>query len=128
MTTPKSFSEGICHPWSGDEEKWHGTCNYKPEGKWDQQANQMIEVFAQSGHPVFRGTSALSRGTLKRKQGRNTIHFTADSENIELIMRTISLSKSAQYLRSSVELVYRPFWKDARSGIYWSEYVHFRRK
>ena len=49
----------------------------------------MIELFAQSGHPVFRGISALSRGTLKRKQGRNTIHFTGDSENIELMMRTI---------------------------------------
>ena len=32
----------------------------------------MIEVFAQSGRPVFRG-----------------IHFTADSGNIELIIRTI---------------------------------------
>ena len=31
----------------------------------------------------------LSRGTLKRKSPRNTIHFTADSGNIELIMRTI---------------------------------------
>ena len=54
----------------GDEEEWYGTCNYKPEGKWDQQATQMICVFAQSGHPVFRGISALSRGTLKRKQGK----------------------------------------------------------
>ena len=34
-------------------------------------------------------TSALSRGTLKRKSGRNTIHFTADSENIEFMLRTI---------------------------------------
>ena len=37
-----------------NEEKWYGSCNYKPEGKCDQQANQMIEVFARSGHPVFR--------------------------------------------------------------------------
>ena len=73
----------------GYAEMWYGTCNCKPEGKWDQQVKQMIEVFAQSGHPVFRGTNVLSRGTLKRKQGRNTIHFKADSENIELIMRTI---------------------------------------
>ena len=33
---------------------------------------------------------------------------------------------SAQYLRSSVELLYRPFWKDARSGVYWSESVHLQ--
>ena len=84
----KEFQRGH---WSflgpGDEEKWYGTC--KPEGKWDQQANRMIALFAQSGDPVFRGISALSRGTLKRKQGRDTIHFPADLENIELIMRTI---------------------------------------
>ena len=66
-----------------------GTCTYKPDGKWDQQTNQMIELFAQRGHPVFRGTSALHRGTLQRKSGRNTIHFTADSGNIELMLRTI---------------------------------------
>ena len=38
---------------------------HKPEGRWDQQANQMIQQIQQSGHPVFRGTSALNRGTLK---------------------------------------------------------------
>ena len=100
----KEFQRGH---WSffgpGDEEKWYGTCNYKPEGKWDQQANQMIEVFAQSGHPVFRGTSALSRGTLKRKQGRNTIHFTADSENTELIMRTIHSVKCRVRVQTFLE-------------------------
>ena len=32
-----------------------------------------------------------------------------------------SLITSAQYLRSSVELVYRPFWKNARSRIHWSD-------
>ena len=81
----------------GDEEKQYGTYVYNPEGKWNQQAGQMIDVFAQSGHPAFRGTSAFNRGTLKRKAGRNTIHFTADSGTIELIMH----SKSAQCLRST---------------------------
>ena len=32
----------------------------------------MTDVFSQRGHPVFRGIGALRRGTLKRKQGRNT--------------------------------------------------------
>ena len=36
----------------------------------------MIDVFAESGPPVFGGISALSRGTTTQ-------------ENIELIMRTI---------------------------------------
>ena len=34
----------------------------------------------------------LNRGTLKRKSGRNTIHFSADSGNIELRPRTIHSS------------------------------------
>ena len=49
----------------------------------------MIEHLKRSGHPVFRGTSPLNRGILRRKAGRNTIHFTAESANIELLLRTI---------------------------------------
>ena len=49
----------------------------------------MIEQFQQSGHPVFRGISALNRGTLKRKPGRSIIHFKADSGDIESVLRTI---------------------------------------
>ena len=52
-------------------------------------ASRSNEVFAQSGHPTCRGISALTRRTLQRKEGRNTVHFTADSENIELILSTI---------------------------------------
>ena len=77
-------------PWSWRWRNWYETCIHKPEGKWEQQANRMIELFAQSGHPVF------NRGTLRRKSGRNTVHFTADSGNIVLIMRTIH---SANQLR-----------------------------
>ena len=37
----------------------HWTYARKPEGKWDQQDNHMIEQFQPSGHTVFRGTNAL---------------------------------------------------------------------
>ena len=69
--------------------KWYRTYAHKPDGKWNQQANQMMDEFQQSGHPIFRGTRELDRGVLKRKSGRTTIHFTADSGNIELMLRTI---------------------------------------
>ena len=40
--------------------------------------------FRKSGHPVFRATSSLSRGTLKSKGGENlSIHFCADGDTIE---------------------------------------------
>ena len=46
--------------------------------------------FAESGHPVFRATSPLSRGTLKSKGGgKLSIHFCADGDTIETVFRTI---------------------------------------
>ena len=46
--------------------------------------------FGQSGHPVFRATSPLSRGTLKSKGGgKLSIHFCADGDTIETVFRTI---------------------------------------
>ena len=46
--------------------------------------------FAESGHPVFRSTSALSRGTLRSKGGgKLSIHFCADEGMIETFFRTI---------------------------------------
>ena len=42
--------------------------------------------FAESGHPVFRATSPLSRGTLKSKGGgKLSIHFGADPGTIETV-------------------------------------------
>ena len=49
----------------------------------------MIEQFQKSCHPVIQVISAHYRGTLKRISRRNTIHFTADSGNIELMQRTV---------------------------------------
>ena len=46
--------------------------------------------FGESGHPVFRATSPLSRGTLKSRGGGNlSIHFCADEGTIETVFRTI---------------------------------------
>ena len=43
----------------------------------------------ETGHPVFKSISALARGILRRKNIRDTIHFTADAPNTELLFRTI---------------------------------------
>ena len=46
--------------------------------------------FAESGHPVFRATSPLSRGTLHSKGGgKLSIHFCSDEGTIETVLRTI---------------------------------------
>ena len=50
----------------------------------------MMLNFAESGHPIFRDTSALERGELRSKaKGKKSIHFNGSEENIDLILHTI---------------------------------------
>ena len=61
-----------------------------PQGAWDNIAEQILLEFAESGHPVFRATTPLSRGTLKSKGRRKlSIHFTADQDTVDTIYRII---------------------------------------
>ncbi len=47
-------------------------------------------TFAENGHPVFQSTSPLSRGVLKSKGGgKLSIHFCADGDTVETVLRTI---------------------------------------
>ena len=74
----------------GSEKKLYSTYNERPRGEWDKVAELMMIKFRESGHPLFRATSPLSRGTLKSKGGgRISIHFCADGETIETVFRTI---------------------------------------
>ena len=50
----------------------------------------MLVEFAESGCPIFRATTPLSRGQLKSKgHGKLSIHCAADQETIETIFRII---------------------------------------
>ena len=53
----------------GSEKKWYSTHESKPQGEWDRVAELVMLKFGESGHPVFRSTSPLSRGVLKSKGG-----------------------------------------------------------
>ena len=49
----------------------------------------MMIKFRESGHPVFRATSPVSRGTLKSKGGgKLSIHFCTDGDTIDTVSRT----------------------------------------
>ena len=52
----------------GSEKKWYSTYIDRPRGEWDRVAELMM-IFGESGHPVFRATSPSSRGTLNSKGG-----------------------------------------------------------
>ena len=72
------------------EKKWYFMSEDSPQGEWDKIAEKMILTFAESGHPVFRATSPLSKGVLKSKGGgKLSIQYCADFETIETVFRSI---------------------------------------
>ena len=73
----------------GSEKKWYSAEN-SPQGAWDDIEEQMLLEFAESGHPIFRATTPLSRGQMKSKgKGKVSIHFAADQGTIGTIYRII---------------------------------------
>ena len=73
---------------SGSEKKWYCNSEHSPQGVWDSMAERMLLEFAESGCPIFRATSPLSRGQLKSKgHGKLSIHYAAHLETIETIFR-----------------------------------------
>ena len=93
------FSRTMVIPRTWTRNKWYSTREYNPQGEWDRVAEQMMLTFAESKHPVFRSTSPLSRGVLKSKGGgKLSIHFCADGETVETVLRTIiSVSQLSIY-------------------------------
>ena len=90
QTFAKRFGIG---QWSfigpGSEKKWYPSEN-SPQGAWDHIAEEMLLKFAESGHPIFRSTTPLSREKLKSKgEGKVSIHFSADQDTVDTIYRII---------------------------------------
>ena len=49
----------------------------------------MVNI-SESGHPVFRGSSAFERGFLRSKgKGKLSVHFCGDTDTVEVVLRTI---------------------------------------
>ena len=79
----------------GSEKKWYPSEN-SPQGAWDHVAEEMSLKFSESGHPIFRSTTPLSRGKLKSKgKGKVSVHFSADQDTVDTIYRIILLSISS---------------------------------
>ena len=74
---------------NGSKKKWYGESSFPPDGKWVSTADKMVQRFKETGHPVFESISALSHGILKRKKGKQAIHFNGDSSITELLFRII---------------------------------------
>ena len=74
---------------SKEEEKWYGTNTYAKKDSGIKPRMSCSENIKESEHPIFRGSSALNGGFLKRQGGRCAMHFNAESSNTELFFRTI---------------------------------------
>ena len=74
----------------GSEKKRFSMEENGPQGIWDHITEKVLVEFAESGFPIFRATTPLSRCELKSKgHGKLSIHFAADQETIETIFRKI---------------------------------------
>ena len=70
---------------SGSEKKWYSMEENSPQGIWDNIAEKILLEFGESGCPIFRATTPLSRGKLKSKgHGKLSFHFAADQEKLRL--------------------------------------------
>ena len=86
----------------GSENKWYSMEEDSPQGTWDRIAEKMLLEFAESGCPIFRATTPLSRCKLRSKgHGKLSIHYCADQETIETIFR-ISVSANQLSLHGAV--------------------------
>ena len=83
----------------GSEKKWYSISEDGPQGEWGNMAKRMMLEFAESGHPIFRARSPLSRVQLQSKgHGKLSIHHAADLKTIETIFRIIlSVSQLSLY-------------------------------
>ena len=71
----------------GSEKKWYGTLVCKRDRRWDEVAENMMINYAESGHPIFRTSSALERREWKCKgKGMKTIHFNGSDKTIESLL------------------------------------------
>ena len=103
LSTPGSL------PWdvglSSVQETRMSGVEHCPTNEWNRTGERSMLKFAESRHPVFRGTSPLSRGSLKSKGGgKVSIQFNAEAQTPELLFRN-SCSQPDKYLRSSSALV-----------------------
>ena len=74
----------------GSEKMWDSMEENSPQGIWDHIAEKMLLEFAESGCPIFRATTPLSRVKRKSKgRGKLSIDYCADQATIETTCRII---------------------------------------
>ena len=82
----------------GSEKKWYSMEENSPQGIWDHIAEKMLLEFAESGHPIFRATTPLSKGKLKSKgHGKLSIHLLQIIQQLRLFFAQLFLPISSVF-------------------------------
>ena len=91
------------------EKKWSSGEENSPQGAWDNIAEQILLEFAESGHPIFRATTPLSRCILKSKGRGRGCRYTSLQMRTQLIqfislfflsISSVSTEQSQQYAKN----------------------------
>ena len=101
----------------GSEKKWYSMEENSPQGIWNHIADELLLEFAESGHPIFRATTPLSRGKLKSKgHGKLSIHYCADQATIETIFRIIAFANQLSLYGAVANMCEKFEFHQDRSG------------
>ena len=85
----KKFYQGIGRFWVQGRKRDGMVTLTINKGSGVAQPTKWYNDSKETGHPIFTSTSALSRGILKQKRGRSTIHFNGDTVNTKLLFQTV---------------------------------------
>ena len=80
----------------GSEKKWSSGEENRPQGAWDHIADKMLLEFAESGCPIFRATTPLSRVISKTKDTANCRYILLSSvftEQLQTCVKTLKPMK-----------------------------------
>ena len=67
----------------GSEKKWHGTHTYKPNGKWDRVAeDMMLNISGKRTHRVPCIQCFGTRRFEKQRKEKLSVHFCGDEKTV----------------------------------------------
>ena len=75
----------------GSETKWYSMEENSPQGIWDNIAEKMLLDFPESGCPIFRATTPLSRVSSKAKDTENCRYILLQTNIFRIIVSQLSL-------------------------------------
>ena len=100
----------------GDEKKRYGNRNYKPEGKWNSVASQMVQTIQGNRSSSLYKCQCFESWSSENAERKRNHTLQCGCFKHKTIVPNHSFCKSAQCLRSSRELVWAIRFNNGREG------------